>query len=835
MFLGIDLGTTNSAAVVFDGETFTPIRNQQGTVLTPSIVRIDARGGVTVGARARRFFDNDPDNTRGEFKRLMGSGHLLSFTASHQELRPEDLSAAVLRSIRNDVKDQLGFTPARAVVTVPALFELPQVSATAEAARLAGFAQIEVLPEPVASAIAAGWSSTDPGRPWLVYDVGGGTFDVSLLETQDGMLRVVGHDGDNFLGGRDFDTAILEYALERFESEHGLSLNRADPALAGELRRLRTAAEDAKIELTRAERANVTVPRMSGGHDLDVELSREEFERFAIPNLDRSVEICARLLATHGVTPDQLGRVVLVGGPTAMPVLRRRLAEALGAPFATGLDPMTLVARGAAIHAAANRIDARPPTEAAPAVPKGPRIWLQHPAIASDPAPWVVGRRVEGRDGPALAEVAIRRTDGEWESAREKLDAEGAFALPVALKLRQANTFELIAWRADGEQVVPEPARFSIVHGITLGDPPLSRSIGVALANNEVHVYFERGCPLPTRRSFVHSLVETVASEQDPRPGVPRAGGSDVGETAADRSAGYALKVPIVQGEFHAAHLCRLVGSLRIPAGELKGTLPAGTAIEVTLELDRGGRLSARAYIPALDQVFDRVAHLVTPQLGPGALEEAATGLRRRIASINAAAMRSGSAAAMLYAGELEARLGTLKFDLERAATGDPDALEKCRRLLLELDADLAEAESVSAWPEMVKRTRERLTHYLGLLSNFGTPVEKKVGEDTVQRIEKALAAKKAVDVDRQLPALRSVAVGAWLRHPGAWRREFQAVNTRIVECRDPSRARELVREGQKALEQNDDTTLERVTRSMWELLPVSAEQRKLGHDSGLV
>src|SRR5262245_51605825 len=189
LYVGIDLGTSNSTAAVFDGEVLTVVRNGQGSVLTPSVVRIDGRGNVLVGARARRYLDADPANTRSEFKRLMGTTHQLEFPASGLMRRPQELAAEVLKSLRQDVADQLGVAPARAVISVPALFELHQTAATSEAARIAGFERVELIQEPVASAIAAGWNreSSNSG-PWLVYDLGGGTFDVSLLESQEGML-----------------------------------------------------------------------------------------------------------------------------------------------------------------------------------------------------------------------------------------------------------------------------------------------------------------------------------------------------------------------------------------------------------------------------------------------------------------------------------------------------------------------------------------------------------------------------------------------------------------------------------------------------------------------
>src|SRR5215510_4711412 len=186
LYVGIDLGTTNSAAAVFDGERVNVVRNAQGATVTPSVVRLDKQGRVTVGTRARRFLEQDPTNTAAEFKRLMGTGKPIEFPAAATARTPEQLSAEILKALRQDIADQLGVPIERAVISVPA--------------------RVELLQEPIASALAAGWRADDDGSgTWLVFDLGGGTFDASLLETRDGLLRVVGHDGDNFLGGRDFD------------------------------------------------------------------------------------------------------------------------------------------------------------------------------------------------------------------------------------------------------------------------------------------------------------------------------------------------------------------------------------------------------------------------------------------------------------------------------------------------------------------------------------------------------------------------------------------------------------------------------------------------------
>jgi len=394
LYVGIDLGTTNSAAAVFDGERVELIRTAQGGFLTPSVVRIDARGKVAVGARARKLFEQDPENVRGEFKRLMGSQQTLHFPASGASKKPEQLAAEVLKSIREDIRAQLGFVPKRAVISVPALFELPQTAATSEAARLAGFERVEMIQEPVASGLGAGFRNDEHAGSYLVYDLGGGTFDASLLESREGLLRVVGHDGDNFLGGRDFDAALLHHLLEQLAEQAGCVLDRANPEHGTALRRLRAAAEDAKIELSRSEEADIFVAELKVGErvvSLTTTLSRQLLEQRVEPLIARSIAVCQRLLSESGLPlRGRLARVILVGGPTVMPLLRWRVAEALEAPFAVGLDPMTLVAEGAAYYAASIGLHAL--GEAPVTSTAGTKVWLQYPAMSSDLNPYVVGK-----------------------------------------------------------------------------------------------------------------------------------------------------------------------------------------------------------------------------------------------------------------------------------------------------------------------------------------------------------------------------------------------------------------------------------------------------------
>lgn len=802
--LGIDLGTTNTAAALFDGHRVELVRTADGAHLTPSVVRIDGKGRITVGAKARKAFDQDPDNTRSEFKRLMGTDRSIPFPAARLQKRPEELSAEILRSVRHDVQAQAGFLPERAVVSVPALFELPQASATSEAARIAGFDRVELIQEPVASALAAGWTQDDAGGAWLVYDLGGGTFDVSLLETRDGLLRVVGHDGDNFLGGRDLDQALAHWVLGELARD-GHVVDRADPAHATALRVLRSAAEEAKIELTRRSEAQIALPglfRIGGDTvDVDVTVPRGVLEGLLAPLVDRSLDVCERLLARHGQGPDGLTRVVLVGGPTVIPFLRARVQNRLQAPFADQVDPMTVVARGAALYAATAGLDARPAPAATAA---GRRCWLQYPAMSSDLTPFVAGRVLEGPEA-APQEVRFVRADGGFASEWTRVGADHTFLVMLELAPRLPNLFHLEG--RDRAGAVPlRPADVTIVQGMTVTDPPLSRSVGVALASDHVRVYLERGTPLPAKRTFVHQAVETL-TPTDP----------------AGR-----LQIPVVQGELPEAHLCRLVGRIEISAGDLRDILPAGADVEVTVEVDRGGRLTATALVPRLGQVFEGVARLVVPDADPLALAEQRATLLDRART----ARRTAGPSAADRLVDIDWWLADAEQALVDARGGDEDAAQRARRLLLDANAALEELEEASRWPELELRAVTRLAAAGRWVSELGTEQEQRMLAEASTAVERARKDRRATDLERHLEIVRQLGNAAYFRHPEVWAWEFDGLASHLSRSTDLPKAEQLVARGRA--NRADRTVLREVVQQLWALLPAQVADRDGGHGSGV-
>ncbi|MFN7974044.1 MAG: Hsp70 family protein [Acidobacteriota bacterium] len=809
-YVGIDLGTTNSACAVFDGEAITLVRSASGT-LTPSVVRIDARGRVTVGARARKFLETDPGNTRSEFKRLMGTKESIPFPAAGVAKKPEELASEVLRSLRSDVEEQLGFSPTRAVVAVPALFELPQSAATSEAARLAGFERIELLQEPVASALAAGWTSQDARGSWLVYDLGGGTFDASLLETREGLLRVVGHDGDNFLGGRDFDQAVVDWTLGEL-SRGGIAVDRADPVHALGLRRLRLAAEEARIELSRQREVNLTLGDAFDIRgtpvDVDLVLDRSTLDALVLPLVERSIAVCQRLLTAHGLMPGTLTRVILVGGPTVTPIVKRRVSEALQAPAGDLLDPMILVAQGAAIYAATAGLDARP--QQAPK-PGGVKVWLQYPAMTSDLTPHVVGRLVDpAADAKKRPACVVFRREGFQTAA--PLDEEGAFVGTIELLLRRQSIFAIEGRAADGTVIALDPASFSIVHGLTISDPPLSRTVGVARADDTVAIYFERGTPLPAKRRFTLHTVETVSR-----------GDADS-----------LLSIPIVQGEATRAHLCRLVGSLSIGGAGIQASIPAGSPVELTIEIDRGGRLSAQALVPAVSQVFEQAAQMIVPDVPLEALQSSFDAMRERLGKARAGALRYGQRASLERLAALERSLGDIGRDLEAAKGGDADALQKSRRNLIELDGILEEVELERKYPEIEDEARRSYAWASDWVSTHGSPADGKLLEDAWKSLESALADRQLPEVERQRRLILQLGNSAFYRDPRSWRWLFENAASRVDGATDLARANALVKQGYAAIQRGDDAALRRTVNELEPLLPADVEERRLGFNSGV-
>ncbi|SCG71564.1 MULTISPECIES: molecular chaperone DnaK [Micromonospora] len=347
--VGIDLGTTNSCVSVLEGGEPTVIANAEGSRTTPSIVAFARNGEVLVGEVAKRQAVTNPDRTIRSVKREIGTNWTVDIDG--KKYTPQEISARTLMKLKRDAEAYLGEQITDAVITVPAYFNDGQRQSTKEAGEIAGFNVLRIVNEPTAAALAYGLDKGSKEQTVLVFDLGGGTFDVSLLELAEGVVEVKSTSGDNQLGGDDWDQRVIDHLVKTFRGEHGIDLAQDKMAL----QRLREAAEKAKIELSAAATTNINLPYITAGSagplHLDVTLSRAEFQRMTQDLLDRCKGPFEQAVKDAGVKISDVDHVILVGGSTRMPAVTDLVKQLTGRDPNKGVNPDEVVAVGAALQA----------------------------------------------------------------------------------------------------------------------------------------------------------------------------------------------------------------------------------------------------------------------------------------------------------------------------------------------------------------------------------------------------------------------------------------------------------------------------------------------------
>jgi len=347
--VGIDLGTTNSVVSVLEGGDPVVIPNAEGSRTTPSVVAFAKDGEVLVGEVAKRQAITNPERTIRSVKRHMGTNWTIDIDG--KAYNPQEISARVLMKLKRDAEEYLGDTVTQAVITVPAYFDDAQRTATQEAGQVAGLEVLRIINEPTAAALAYGLDKEETEQTILVFDLGGGTFDVSVLELGDGVFEVKSTAGDTKLGGDDWDDAVIDWLADSFKNDHGVDL-RADAMAA---QRLKEAAEKAKIELSQTQSTQVNLPFITatdaGPLHLDYELSRSKFQDMTSDLLDRCRKPFEQAIKDAGLTKGEIDHVVLVGGSTRMPAVADLVKELTGSEPNKTVNPDEVVAIGASVQA----------------------------------------------------------------------------------------------------------------------------------------------------------------------------------------------------------------------------------------------------------------------------------------------------------------------------------------------------------------------------------------------------------------------------------------------------------------------------------------------------
>ena len=742
---GIDLGTTNSAIARQDGRTQRLLTGSDGDPLLPSAVHVHANGDAEVGARARAALDVDPANTAIEFKRLMGTAEKKRFPASGRELTPEELSAEVLRALVARASAE-GEPLRAAVITIPAMFQLPQCDATRRAAALAGIEHAPLVQEPIAAAIAHSGTGEARDGSWLVYDLGGGTFDVSLVRCKDGRLQVIDHDGDNHLGGRDFDRAIARKATDAIRERGTLGeFRRTDPANADAFVKIKVESERVRLALSASASARFSIPDLGRGGGIEFELTAAELEAMLEPMVRRTTGLCNKLLGRNRISAAELSGLVMVGGPTFTPCVARTIQDVVGVEAKHFVDPMTIVARGAALFASTQRVPAALRRRRAGAAIE---LQFEFEAMTTDPAPLLVGKVTSPAPPPPGLAITMERDDGRFR-APGRVQPNGAFAIDLQLLPSQLNVFRVAAIDASGSSLAVDPDQIKIHHGFSIARPPLSQSVGITLADNSVTWYLRKGVVLPARQTRTHSTAISLKRGQS----------------------GEAIHVPLVQGESARGDRNKVIGVLHIHADKIDRDLPEGSTVEVTLGVDESAQTVGRAYVPALDQWFEDVVRFDLDTKPAAEVTKSLAAQKDRLASLEALADElessdddDASAAAENQAND--ARIKDVEALLEE---GDRDSVDLADQMVRMMSQELDVAEDDGRRSRLASEYDGLQSRAHELVDDDGTPAEQRQLATLIAEIDRALARGDLDVVEAKLEDIRTLNLAVLVRQPWFW------------------------------------------------------------------
>ena len=801
--IGIDLGTTNSSVAVNNNNVIEIVKKPGGLECTPSVFGFDKAKNKVVGQRAYESLYSDTSdagikNFKPEVKRIIGTPEKFYFERAGVEMTAEEISSEILKSLILDVlRKYPKFNTTAAVITIPAAFSVLQCEATKRAGNLAGFRHVVLLQEPIAAAISYGFANT-ANENWLVYDLGGGTFDVALISSKDGILSVLGHNGDNFLGGKNLDWEIVDKILtpkiaEAFSFDN---FRRDNKAHQSKFSRLKFLAERAKMDLSNYETTALEVDGI-GDDDagnpivLSFEISRQEFEKLMGPLMNRTIDLCKQTLKESGLTNSSISKIILVGGPTQIPYIRQRLEADLNIQTDSSVDPLTVVARGACIFAMGQKIP-DDETERKRALPDGTRaLTLNYEALTADTGQTVTGI-VEGL-GEGQHYLQIQSDSGTFSGPKINLK-NGKFVTSVALEPNKSNLFWIYVFDGSDNPVAVDPNSFTITHGLSIAGAPLPHSIGVAVSRKGLQgglggstdVFerlIEKSSVLPAKKTEKYKTVRALKKTQNDNP----------------------LWIRVGEGESDIPDRNAFVCELGIKGGDLPRDLPEGTDVELTIEINEIRELSVTAYVRLIDLTLNARSTFIDELIKVDEVEKELDAQidRARLMSSNYTGGQMEKVVNALNSASTSYRTPTSTKTRSgrpsnKSATSNRFWMKHSRRP----DADLAKEfnEGISSVTEIVAES----------------PDADDRNKQSLQLAEIKMEGEKAIrDNDKTLlmgvnDRLRDLAGRALYSHPATWV-HHSGSSFNEDNFSSPKEAAYFIEQGQQAIEKNDIEGVKRV------------------------
>lgn len=603
---GIDLGTTNSSICRMEKGKPVVINTDGQSYIMPSCVFIDKMGSIRVGVEAYSKMNDDKcralksgkvdSNTYIEFKRTMGTDTKYHCSNAGRDYTSEELSAEVLKKLKTFVTDEVFRS---VVITVPAKFTVGQKTATIEAAKMAGFDHCELLQEPIAASFAYGLSSEQKNGIWMVFDFGGGTFDAALLKVEDGIMQVFDTAGNNYLGGKDLDSAIVEniiipYLKKNYSIDGFLADKEKNAVLRGAMK---TYAEDAKNQLSFSDSYKIDSDLRDLGEDEDgkkIELylpvTQQQVFDVMRPLFQKAIDICKELLKRNNLKGADLNKLILVGGPTHSPLIRQMLKEQITPNVDTSINPMTAVATGAALYASTLDADVKDSDIEVGTI----KLDIGYEATSVEQTEWVCVKLDQTGSETTCPEkvfVELVRGDNAWSSGRTEIGAMG-IVIEVNLEEGKSNAFSVICYNEKGDLMPCFPSEITIIQGSRVGSAPLPYNIGIAIWDDhkEKAIFkaatgLEKNKPVPAV-----GVINGLSTSKQLRPGL----------------AGDLLTVPIYQCEDdpeagRSAFLYEYVADVVVTGEEVESLIPENSPVDITLKVDSSEQMTMDIYFPAGD------------------------------------------------------------------------------------------------------------------------------------------------------------------------------------------------------------------------------------------
>lgn len=694
---GIDLGTTNSAIVRMEnGVPIVKKTDKQADTL-PSCIYINKKREIQVGEipyhnmkadsiRALRNFKKGDSNTFIEFKRTMGTTHTYESSNLGSSITPVELSAEVLKMLKSFISDENIYS---IVITVPAKFLNPQNEATMKAAKLAGFKYVQLLQEPVAAATAYGLTAKNKDSFWCVFDFGGGTFDVALVKSEEGILSVKDTDGDNWLGGKNLDEAIVDQIIiPHLQENYAIESILKDADKKEILRRaVKFSAEEAKIQLSFKDSHNILsnlgdLPfEDDNGEEpeIDVTITQKDMENVLAPIFQKAIDITKDLLRRNNLKGADLGALILVGGPTFSPILRRMLKEQITENVDTSVDPMTVVAKGAALFASTISVSEEVKEESRDKTKLQLDLKYEATSVELDE---IIGIKVlkEKTEGtfPDQIFVDVVRSDGAWSSGKKQI-SEKSSILEVLLNEGQSNAFDVNVYDEAGNKLECQPNQFSILQGIggLDGMQVLNYNIGIGKwFQSEEKDLFQPVRGLEKNKRYpVTGVINGLKTRSAVRPGMAK----DI------------IRIPIYQGDYNTEGtnpvLNDFITEVIINGESLPALLPEGSDVDITIKVDRSQLMKFTAYFPLLNHTEELEIEIKQTE---APTEE----------FLNKEIRKAKRTAQKVNADDVAEKLGALEEQLENekgSADGKMKIFAGLRKELLKLDGLEKQAE----WPKV--------------------------------------------------------------------------------------------------------------------------------------